>query len=495
VDDFGVPAQNVIVFATEAMRRAQNAAAMLDAIRAGAEGLKVQILAPAVETLFGSLGARSGFVDVKGLFLDLGGGSVQMSYMDTYARREAGEAYEIAAAKAGQSLPFGAARLIRVLEDAEADVKAAEVSKLQLGMREAFENLRRTFPSLAETVAKVRDDKHGGEGIDVYLCGGGFRGYGSMLMHNDPVQPYPIPSIGGYRVSGSFFGQTKKMAKFNKTYDDKIFGMSKRRRAQFPAIIAVVEALIESIPRIRSVTFCTGGNREGALMMMLPRDVRESDPLQCVADSIPLPISSHTNEKAVVQAVINTLNGAVPNTSSRTVLDTGLAALFVRQIWQNTGEDSAANASAALHEAINREPSCPGLSHFARALLGLMLCARWGVGLSPVDRQIFDSLAELVHAEDADAVFWAMHIGAVAGVLATAVPAWPRTVERLEKAVRFHSSVEVNGKKKQTVNLTVTISSEAAKGLDISDLEGSFKNGAKKWTDDWKSAKVIVRSL
>jgi retrograde regulation protein 2 len=79
VDDYGVPPKQMVIFATEAMRRAQNAAQMLEAIRAATPDLVVHILAPAVETLFGSVGARSGFVDVKGLFLDLGGGSVQMT--------------------------------------------------------------------------------------------------------------------------------------------------------------------------------------------------------------------------------------------------------------------------------------------------------------------------------------------------------------------------------------------------------------------------------
>lgn len=235
-----MPEQNITVFATEAMRRAQNAASMLDAIRAESQ-LNVQILAPEVETLFGSVGARSGFVDVKGLFLDLGGGSVQMTYMDTYAARqeaavaaagELKESYEIAAAKAGQSLPFGAARLIRVLETADTEARTSETLKLHSGMREAFDNLRRRFESLAETVSQIQNGEDSAAGLDIYLCGGGFRGYGSMLMHSDPIQPYPVPSIGTYTVPGDLFCRTRQMVEINETYEGKIFGMSKRRRAQ-----------------------------------------------------------------------------------------------------------------------------------------------------------------------------------------------------------------------------------------------------------------------
>lgn len=240
VEDYGVPEQNITVFATEAMRRAQNAAAMLDAIRAEA-GLSVHILAPEVETLFGAVGARAGFADVKGLFLDLGGGSVQMTYMDTYAARQQAaaaapgdpsEGYEFAAARAGQSLPFGAARLIRILDGADGELRASEMSKLQLGMREAFENLCRRFESLEETVSQIRIGEDSAAGLNIYLCGGGFRGYGSMLMHNDLIQPYPLPSVGSYTVPGDSFRKTTEMVEINQTYGAKIFGMSKRRRAQ-----------------------------------------------------------------------------------------------------------------------------------------------------------------------------------------------------------------------------------------------------------------------
>lgn len=103
-DEFAVPPEHISVFATEAMRKASNAASMLSAIRSES-GLDVSILAPEVETLFGAMGARSGFATVNGLFLDLGGGSVQMTYMNSSM-----EGYELQAALSGQSLPFGAAR-------------------------------------------------------------------------------------------------------------------------------------------------------------------------------------------------------------------------------------------------------------------------------------------------------------------------------------------------------------------------------------------------
>lgn len=438
VDDYGVLAEHVTVFATEAMRRAQNAVAMLEAISTEAQGLRVQILAPEVETLFGSMGARSGFVNVKGLLLDLGGGSVQMTYMNTYlAGTQAADMppYELAAAQAGQSLPFGAARLIRILENDDAEVQAAEKSKLQLGMMEALQRLRATFPSLNQSILPESTKQR--DGIDIYLCGGGFRGYGSMLMHNDPIQPYPVPSIGTYTVPGSFFGQTKKMLKLNKEYDGKIFGMSKRRRAQFPAIVTVVEALIQAVPSIRSVTFCKGGNREGALMMKLPREIREGNPISLM--SMPLATSPimHAEDQEALQAVVSTLQAAVPATEALSIFTLGLELLFARQIWAGAGEDGDANASACLHNLVTRDPSCPGLTHLARAVLGLTLCARWGTNLAPIDQQMRRSLRQLVNGADEDANFWIDYIGAVAAVMATVIPTWPRTTQRIRDAIKL----------------------------------------------------------
>lgn len=427
VDDYGVPPAQVSVFATEAMRRAANAAAMLEAIARAAPGLAVQVLAPAVETLFGAVGARSGFGAVRGLFLDLGGGSVQMTYMDSRAAA-GGEgdggvrtSYEIAAAQAGESLPFGAARLIRVLDTATADVRAAEEAKLSAGMARGFSVLKEKFPRLAKDANGGKDN----HGIDIYLCGGGFRGYGSMLMHNDPIQPYPIPSIGAYTVSGDIFKDTKTMRQVNSDYEGKIFGMSKRRRHQFPAIATVIEALVQTVPNIKSVTFCAGGNREGALILKLPRDVRESDPLPLLASpDVRTEFDSRTME-TVLDAVLSAIPADTDVSEIASVFGLGLAPLFARAIWARSGEDDDSNAAHALHEAVHGYPSSPGLTHLARAVLGLTLCARWGGGLAPIDRLLHHNLRALIERADPEASFWAEYIGATAAALARVVSAWP----------------------------------------------------------------------
>ncbi|KAK0618196.1 Ppx/GppA phosphatase family-domain-containing protein [Bombardia bombarda] len=511
VNDYGVPPAQVTVFATEAMRRAQNATAMLEAIRVEAPDLVVHILEPQVETLFGSVGARSGFTHVKGLFLDLGGGSVQMTYMDTVAaaaaqaQNEGQPGYEVKAALAGQSLPFGAARLIRVLESTDTEMQTTEISKLSSGMTEAFAKLRSTFPTLEATAAsasdddKYEDDKDN-SGVDIYLCGGGFRGYGSMLMHTDPIQPYPIPAIGSYTVSGKAFVRTKDMLKVNKTFDGKIFGLSKRRRAQFPAIVTVVDALIAAVPRIRSVTFCSGGNREGALMMKLPQEIRESDPVAHLhaplAPSITLAQDQEeAQQDARLQVVVDALLSALPENlklaSAVNVFGLHLSPLYASQIWARAGDDADANASAALHDAVTRNPGCPGLTHLARAVLGLTLCARWGSNLGPIDQQLHHNLRMLLDAADPDAAFWADYTGAVAAALATVVSASPKSQGAVEDNVKFHCTAE-NGKKKLKIRLTISVNDRTASGIDLDDLADLFRKVGKK-KDDKKVDVTITR--
>jgi retrograde regulation protein 2 len=58
------------------------------------------------------MGARSGFAHVDGLFMDLGGGSVQMTYIDSTGGMHE---YATLAADAATSMPYGAAKLTDAL--------------------------------------------------------------------------------------------------------------------------------------------------------------------------------------------------------------------------------------------------------------------------------------------------------------------------------------------------------------------------------------------
>ncbi|KAI6087095.1 Ppx/GppA phosphatase [Hypoxylon rubiginosum] len=477
--DHGVPTGHISVLATEAMRKAENAASMLTAILE-ASGLGVHILAPEVETLFGAMGARSGFTSVNGLFLDLGGGSVQMTYLNSSE-----DGYEMAAAQSGKSLPFGAAKLIKILDGGETEAQAEAVNTLQEGMRTAFAKLQQQFPSLRDV--RTNEDA----GIDIFLCGGGFRGYGSILMHTDAIQPYPIPAVGAYTVQGSSFASTKAMRKVNRKYDGKIFGMSKRRRQQFPAIATVVEALIDAIPPIRTATFCSGGNREGALFMKLPKAMREENPLPLlhqVSDKVELDVL-----QSVIDVVQSSLHPGVDRSNIPTVFSLGLGSLFVNSIWTRFGESGDANAAFELHQATTRDPSTPSFTHLARAILGLTLCNRWGAGLGPIDKILYANLQELVARANPDAYFLTEYIGAVARLIAMVCPTKPNTPDKLGKILTL-SPVVKNGKVKEKQQLVITLSPEIHRVLEPQDLVDLFKNVGRHGNSDRK-VDVMVKKF
>ncbi|PNY25753.1 Retrograde regulation protein 2 [Tolypocladium capitatum] len=483
----GVPPAHIMILATEAVRRAANAAQMLDAIGQATGGLGVHILDPSVETLFGAvMGSRSGLVDVDGgaLFLDLGGGSVQMTWVDTGSDR-----YEIDAAMAGESLPYGAAKLTRVLEEQPAQVQQMETGALKVGVQRIYANLCSKFPTLQ--AIKAAHEKGDDAAVDVYMCGGGFRGYGSMLMHNDAIKPYPISSISTYSVPGPLFRQTDKMRRVNQGYNGKIVGLSKRRRRQFPAIATVVEALIAAVPNIGRVTFCGGSNRQGALMMKLPLEIRESNPLDVVANVT-------QQEQPIFDNVLHLLSTALPKEmrSKIPIFNLKLGALFVRQIWHRQGYESDANASFALHDAITRNSDCPGLTHLARAILGLAVCARWGCGIGPADAELYLGLRRIADSHTGGSSFWATCIGALSSVIATVFPMMPKEPHHLSRAVRFDTKIKAGNKgKRGKVVLTIGLASEYANSVNAESLADDFQAtmttmNNKRYRSPWK---VLVR--
>lgn len=302
---------------------------MLQAI-GKASGLAVEILSPAMESLFGAMGARSGYEHVDGLFMDLGGGSVQM----TYVQSESVPEYYTLAAQAATSLPYGAAKLTAAL----GSNSTAEAVKIELKTK-----MKDTFAALKAKYPRLREQSESREGVTIYFCGGGFRGYGSMLMHTDPTQPYPIPAIGGYTVPGSRFIQWKEMLNAN-GHDEKIFGMSKRRREQFPAIVTVVRALVDAVPKINKVIFCSGGNREGVLYMRLAPEVRESNPLNTLPGGVP------NIGDAAINSIIQTIKTAIPKgIPGATQLPPHLFSYLAKHTYLHMGRDDAANSAKSLH--------------------------------------------------------------------------------------------------------------------------------------------------
>ncbi|EHL02817.1 putative Retrograde regulation protein 2 [Glarea lozoyensis 74030] len=447
-DGYGVPGGNISVFATEATRTAKNKDDMLSAIR-DASGLTVDILSPAMESLFGAMGARSGYDQVDGLFMDLGGGSVQMTYVNSLVD----PGYDVLAAKAAKSMPFGAAKLTAALS--ETDSAHATKEELRGLMKGAFEELTARFPQL-----KAQAEHH--DGITIYFCGGGFRGYGSMLMHTDSIQPYPIPAIGGYVVPGNRFAKWREMLHANNYDDGKIYGLSKRRRQQFPAIVTVVQALVEAVPKIKQVVFCSGGNHEGVLFMKLSPECREQHPLSFLPSKITIEESDGVD--AVARFILSSMPSGYPAVFSRHIIK-----YIASNTWQDMGDPDSANSAKALHDPISGTlAGLPGMTHQARSVLALTMCHRWGSNLGPGDAKLAENLQALV---------------------AVVMPCRPASQVVLQK----HVSIEANtshglGKKghKVGIRMLIKLHPDVKGDLRSFDIEKSFEKIGKGLKVDWK---------
>lgn len=101
--DFGLGHERIRVLATEATRTAPNSEHFMHQLRA-ATGWAVTLLAKEDEGLLGAYGIASSFAEVRGLCMDLGGGSTQLSWIYT-------ENGEVQTPKTAVSLPYGAAAL------------------------------------------------------------------------------------------------------------------------------------------------------------------------------------------------------------------------------------------------------------------------------------------------------------------------------------------------------------------------------------------------
>lgn len=129
------------------MRKASNKDDMLQAVYKETEW-SIDILEGPMESLFGAMGARSGFEHVDGLFMDLGGGSVQMTYMNS---RD--ENYGHKCIEAAKSLPYGAARLRAHLQDFSSSQIDALKKGMKKDMKETFEAVKQQNPQLEAQVS------------------------------------------------------------------------------------------------------------------------------------------------------------------------------------------------------------------------------------------------------------------------------------------------------------------------------------------------------
>ncbi|KIX98329.1 uncharacterized protein Z520_05630 [Fonsecaea multimorphosa CBS 102226] len=423
--DFRVPETNIRVLATEATRNAENSADFRRQIK-DATGWEVDMLPKEAEGTIGAMGVASSFATVEGLVMDLGGGSTQITWMI------AKDGHVQTSPKGSISFPYGAAAMTRKLRElsvssppsghnnngghhrlslskSKSPVKLSPQQELEEDMKAQF---RQAYGDLDIPDSLHHKAKHGG--LTLYLSGGGFRGWGYLLMSQHKVSPYPIPIINGFCVTKREFQQTGEITAL--AAEESVFRISQRRAEQVPAVAFLINVLVDALPMIQQVRFCQGGVREGFLFDTLDASTRALDPLPAATAQYGTP--SAADLAAVLWEGlpgVNHLDRSLPPTFTPS-----LVRAVADMMYLHLPLPKETRSLSALHAPITGVlTSAHGISHADRAILALTLCARWNVDLPPPHETLQSRLrATLTHQE----AFWANYLGALANLLGTIYP-------------------------------------------------------------------------
>ncbi|KAF1919347.1 Rft protein-domain-containing protein [Ampelomyces quisqualis] len=402
-EDFNVPEQQVRIVATEATRTACNSEDFQKQIR-DATGWTVELLPKEMEGRIGALGAASSYENIQGLMMDLGGGSTQLTWIMT-------DQGEVRMSERGSvSLPYGAAVLSKGLEHAGS-----------VGSREYTNMADRLVADLKAAVSTIDIPKKlldVPEGIQLYLSGGGFRGWGFVLMSKHSVQPYPIPIINGFRTTTDLFHDTKAVqAAVLKEDMPDIFRVSARRASQVPAVAFLVTCLAQALPRVLDVHFCQGGVREGIYFADMQPSVRAESPLVTV---------TRAHAPASAAELVWALDNMVRNCGSiddEPIVESSVITAFVQGMFAHMAYVKDLRGGAALRSTTTGIFSAAhGLSHEQRASLAILLCERYGgyKSISPTEQDFYRRMVRLLPE---GMQRWCMVLGRVGAVLACVYPA------------------------------------------------------------------------
>lgn len=426
--DFNVPEKQIRIVATEATRKAINSEEFRNKIKDATEWT-VELLPKEMEGKVGALGVASSYESVVGLMLDLGGGSTQL----TWIMSENGEVKM--SEKGSASLPYGAAALTKRLEAAG----SIGSSGYQQFEKDVVEELKAAVQDIAipqELIKKATSS----EGLHLYLSGGGFRGWGFVLMSEHAIKPYPIPIINGFRTTRESFQDTQAVqAAVLKEDTPEIFRVSARRASQVPAVAFLVKCLSQALPIIKDVYFCQGGVREGIYFAEMDSSIRKENPL-VTATRLYAPAST--------QELVEVLFAATPAPG---VFKNTFVTAVVQGMFAHTAHVKDLRGGAALRSTTTGIfAAAHGLSHEQRALLAILLCERYGGygSISPTEQDFYRRMIQLL-PEGLE--WWCMYLGRVAAVLASVYPAGIVGEKRVE--IKSEWTVTKKGNDKLCVDM------------------------------------------
>ena len=336
--------------ATEAVRRASNGKALIEAIRTEA-GVNVRILSGAEEARFAALGVISGFFRPVGVVGDMGGGSLELS-----------EALDDRVGDEWVSLPLGALPIETIMEQEGDDAKDRIDALLD----------KEVPASLAHHAT-------------FFAVGGGWRSFAKAHMQ---TMEAPVQVVHGYRITA------REARDFAKTLlrlspDEMVeLGISRRRTRTMPAAALLLNRVLKHLAP-KHVVFSALGLREGWLYSQLEHDERYLDPLVEGAQLIGLPASRVPEfAPALVSWTDNVHKDEKPADIRLRVALCALSDLG----WRDHPDIRA-------EESFRRVLQFPfiGLNHEERAFLAVAIHARYAGDL---DAPYLSEVLKLLPAED-----------------------------------------------------------------------------------------------
>ena len=406
-DEFGVRRERIRIVATEATRTALNAKEFLQYIKEKT-GLEVELLTKEQEGNVGAMGIASSLPEVRGLVMDLGGGSAQVTWIISHGGMVR------TSPRVAISFPYGAAALTKRLADCDkAKDPEAEREKFRHEIRANFRSAYDELEIPEELVDEARRDG----GWHIYLSGGGFRGWGYLLLSQSQKHghEYPISIINGFQVYRDELVDTERLKKVAKQAEN-IFRISDRRRYQVPAVAFLINALANNLPiGARVARFCQGGVREGLLFRDLPRSIRAQDPIAVAA--APYASPSAPEFRALLLNSLPAPSGTkhIPAALHPDLIG-GLANLLFHHA--SAGKE-VASVSAMYCTITGVLASAYGIAHSARAAIALALEERYAGEMPPREERFKHSLEDLLTPEQ---VWWCRYAGAVGYIIAQIYP-------------------------------------------------------------------------
>jgi retrograde regulation protein 2 len=405
------------------------------------------------EGRIGALGVGSGFSNIKGLMMDLGGGSTQITWIISQ-----GGNVRISD-KGSVSFPYGAAALSKTLADLKRGKSKEEAEKALAKLREEMiEKFQDAYKNIGVPESLVNEAKING-GFPLYLSGGGFRGWGYLLLYMSQTgaHPHPISIINGFTVDKERFENTKAMEEVARTAHS-VFRVSDRRRKQVPAVAFLINVLSHAIPHgIRVAHFCQGGVREGLLFRELEPSIRAQDPLE---------VTTQRFAPESAQAIYGLLMSSFPEPSQGggrkfpDAINAHVIRAFADLLYVHAIMDKELASTAAMYStSTGLFASTRGVSHEDRARLALMLESRYMGELPPREAQFKEALRRVITPEE---VWWAAYLGRVGYLISRLYPSGK--IDNRKPRVVLSSEWAWNlGRKRQKEGVQLTISVQKVK--------------------------------